>query len=173
MELSKKDLTKIFGNITFELSKSLKLIPKIIGVYENIPCQLFKFSSSKLTNIIFCLYLDGIDYESVNISCYLNNNEDVKPEFLLGYDLEQRTSQIILFNSTFSFNSKDLICCDDEGIEHLTNTEEYSYIIKSIKSIIKNNRMFNLLLESIHFTSDIDILLDLTKLKKLKIRKIK
>lgn len=166
MELTKKELTRLFGNITFGLSVALKLEPKIITLCENnIPCQLFQVKSKKLNNIIFCLYLDGQEFTSINIRCNLCRDiETITPETIIGEDLCKRKPQIILFNKNIPYEPETFLNSDDYTIYNFfkdTSQVECTNIVKHIKNIMSKYRAYDKLLKSITFTPDIDILLEI------------
>ena len=159
----KKELIRIFGNITYAMSYALRQEPKIICVDETTQSQLFYFP--KHNNILYGLYLDGVDNESVCMFALCVNPDIIdsyKPAHILGEDVDMRVSNIYIFRTFIPYSASDVLMWTSEDIMRFVKDNKAFY--KQQKKLFKAKKQLNNFRESFTFIPhDIDIQLNLRK----------
>ena len=154
----KKELNRIFGNITYVLSRGLKSEPKIIAVSEEMQCQLFYFPK-KADNLLFCLYLDGVNYESIILSILCVDSDVIDgyvPKNILGEDFEYRLPNFYVYKQPISVSPSEVYVWSTEDIMGvISKNKKFN---RHIKGILRNRRKYRKIWDTIDFVSgSIDI----------------
>lgn len=150
---NKKELNRIFGNITYVLSRGLKSEPKILTVSEEMQCQLFYFPK-KANNLLFCLYLDGQDLKSIILSILCVDKEVIDgyvPKNILGEDFEYRIPNFYVHKQSIPISASDVYAWSAEDIVNvILNNKRFN---KHIKWILKNKGKYRKIWDKIDFVS--------------------
>lgn len=139
---TRKELTRIFGNITYVISYGLKCEPKLVALTEDIPCQLFYFPK-KAKNLLFCLYLDGVDLESIVLSILCvdpNEIDNIVPKNILGDDFNYRNPNIYVYTDCIPVHPGTVMTWLTEDILDVIkrNKKFYTYM----KRVLKANKQY-------------------------------
>lgn len=154
----KKELTRIFGNITYVISTGLKSEPKLVTLTEEPPCQLFYFPKIA-NNLLLCLYLDGIDRESLILSIYCVRPEEIDrviPKQFLGDDFNYRKPNMIVQKQVIPLEVPSIYTWTIEDIISVIGSNKA--FIRQLKHILKNHKYYGNLQQVFDFVpNDIDI----------------
>ena len=158
---TKKELTKIFGNITYVISRGLRCEPKLVTLTQDIPCQLFYFPKYA-NNLLLCLYLDGEEpFERIIFSVYCVDSESIDtciPKNFLGDDFNYRTPCICVYTQCIGVDAASV--CNWSVEEIISVILSNKAFIKNLKKILKSNKRYEKFRSMFEFVpNSIDIMM--------------